>query len=43
MGNCFTNSRPEDDLRGTLSSFGPVKDQPKKNHKNPFKQNAGIF
>eukprot|EP00347_Sterkiella_histriomuscorum_P016546 403352777 len=41
MGNCFTNSRPEDDLRA--SSFGPVKDAStqKKNHKNVFKQSAG--
>lgn len=37
MGNCFTNSRPEDDLR--TNSFGPVKDTTpqKKKAKNVFK------
>ncbi|CDW72277.1 UNKNOWN [Stylonychia lemnae] len=38
MGNCFSNSRPEDDLR-SHNGIGPVKEQQKKNHKNPFKQN----
>jgi hypothetical protein len=36
MGNCFTNSRSEEDLRSN-GGIGPVKEQSKKNHKNPFK------
>lgn len=39
MGNCFSNSRPEDDLRN--NSIGPVKDtSTNKKHVNVFKQST---